>query len=134
LQLCLPPLAIAMAAPDVRSLLFWMDQTAVTPLRLTLLAAVLVYFHGLLVHRHPYFGIGAASCLGAAALGDNPAAMASNAVSIGDKSISSIWRLVPRTLTQWGLVSVAASFVLLGLGLIVSLLRPARSEVDNGVN
>jgi hypothetical protein len=65
-------------------------------------------------------------------LGYNPAAMASNAVSIGDKSISSIWRLVPRTLTQWGLVSVAASFVLLGLGLIVSLLRPARSEVDNG--
>jgi hypothetical protein len=129
LQLLLPLLAIALAMPSRSGLSFEIDQTIMTPLRLTLLASVLVYIHGLLLHRHPYFGMAGTICLCAAGLGESPAAMTQNVVRAGDKGVSAVWKLVPRTLAQWGAVSVVTSFVLLGAGMIVSLIRPSRPQV-----
>ena len=100
-----------------------------TPMRLTLIAAALVYLHGLLVHRHPYFGVAGTLCLAAAGLGDSPETIAQNVTSAGDKTSKSLWRLVPSTVTGWGLVSVAASFVLLAIGMVVSLLKPIHKPV-----
>jgi hypothetical protein len=129
LQLLLPLVAIALAVPSRSALSFEIDQTVMTPLRLTLLASVLVYIHGLLLHRHPYFGMAGTMCLCAAGLGENPATMTRSLAQIGDKGASTFWRLVPRTLAQWGIVSVVASFVLLVAGVVVSLLRPPRAEI-----
>jgi hypothetical protein len=127
LQLLLPLLAIVLAIPHRSSLVFEFLGWDLTPLRMTLLACVLVYIHGVLLHRHPYFGVAGTICLCAAGLGHNPATMTHNVVTIGDRSASALWKLVPRTLAQWGLVSVGASFVLLVLGMLVSLRRPAQS-------
>jgi hypothetical protein len=87
----------------------------------------------MLLHRHPYFGIAGTMCFLTAGLGHSPEAMTNNAVTIGDRGVRSVWKLVPRTVAQWGLVSVACSFLLLGAGMVVSLLRPARNGGDETV-
>jgi hypothetical protein len=130
IQLLLPLLAIAIAMHQRSGLSFDIDPFTVSPLRLTLLAAILVYVHGLLVHRHPYFGIAGTVCLCAAGLGESPATMSNNVVKVGDKSARAVWRLVPRTLSEWGVVSVATSFVLLGIGLAISLFKPNHKESE----
>lgn len=124
LHLLIPAFAIALAVPERSRLNFELAGLALTPLRLTLIGATIVYLHGLLIHRHPYFGFGAGLCLGAAGLGPSPQTMSENAHELLMTAARRLWRLVPRTVSQWGLVSVAASFVLLALGLTVSLLRP----------
>jgi hypothetical protein len=130
LQLLLPVMAILLAVPLLGKSNFTVVNSPLSPLRLTLLASVLVYLHGMLLHRHPYFGIAGALCLCFAGLGESPEAMKANTITIGDKSISTVWMLVPRTVAQWGLVSVISSFLLLGAGMAVSLLGSAQHEVD----
>ncbi|HEY7086443.1 MAG TPA: hypothetical protein VH518_00060 [Tepidisphaeraceae bacterium] len=132
-QLLLPVVAILLAMPLPQGLGFDVSGTPMSPLRVTLLASVLVYVHGMLLHRHPYFGIAGTMCFLTAGLGHSPEAMTNNAVTIGDRGVRSVWKLVPRTVAQWGLVSVACSFLLLGAGMVVSLLRPARNGGDETV-
>jgi hypothetical protein len=127
-HLLLPLLGILMAWPEHPRLEFWIDGIAMTPMRLTLLAAAMVYFYGLWLHRHVNFGIAGVMCLGMTGFGHSPEAMRYNTVSVLDRIMEFIRTLFPRTLMQWGIVSVAASFVLLGLGVLMSLFRlPTRS-------
>lgn len=120
LQLLLPILAIALAAASpTPSLEFLVAGITINPLRLTGLGAVIVFVHGLIIHRHPYFGIAGMLCLGGAGAGESPRAILDN-----------IWRLIPRTIHGWGAVSVAFSFVLLGIGWMLSLSRPVPVEAD----
>src|SRR5213075_98566 len=99
-QLIMPILAIILSSTYPLTLAFPAgqingDDVMITPMRLTLLAAVLVYLHGLLVHRHPYFAVAGAACLTAAGLGESPEAIARNITSAGDKTGKALWRLVP---------------------------------------
>jgi hypothetical protein len=122
LQLLLPLGAIVLSrwAPDHLSA----DIGAtITPLRLALLGATVVYMHGLWLHRHPYFAAAGLLCLGSASLGDSPESMSQNVNNLAQRGASTMWRFVPTTAMAWGLVSVVASFVLLGLGVALSLLR-----------
>lgn len=129
-QLLLPMLAILVSLLHSYRLEFPLGGVPMTPLRLTLLAAAGVYFHGLLVHRHAYFAMAGSMCLMTAGIGHSPGAMVENTVSRGDRLLEWIWKLVPRTLTQWGIISVIASFILLALGLLLSLLKlPVRTVV-----
>jgi hypothetical protein len=130
LQLLLPAFAILLAGPEHRALLFFVGDAMMTPMRLALLAAFFVYLHGLLLHRHAYFAIAGAMCLGAAGLGESPTSMAVNVTVASRTTTNTIWGFIPRTVMGWGIVSVAASFVLLGFGLLVSLLKKPHQEVE----
>ncbi|WP_428940243.1 hypothetical protein [Fontivita pretiosa] len=123
-QLLLPALAIILATEHTSSLLFAIQDVPISPLRLTLLAAALVYLHGLLIHRHVYFGIAASMCLAAAGLGHSPARIIETIVATADRTGRGVGELLPRSLKNWGILSVVASFALLAIGTAVSLLRP----------
>jgi hypothetical protein len=131
IQLLLPLVAIAFAIPTRSEMGLDFDQVTVSPLRLTLVAAMLVYIHGLMVHRHPYFGVAGTLCLCFAGLGETPAAMSGNVVKAGDRSLHAASKLVPRTLAQWGVISVVSSFVLLGIGVAISLFKPVRRPIQD---
>lgn len=132
LHLLLPLAAVFLADRERWPLVFMIDGVTLTALRCTLVGAAIVYLHGLFYHRHIYFCVGVAMCLMAAALGGTMSAMSHNASSLSRAIFQALSKIVPRTLTHWGIVSVAASFVLLGLGLVRSLLRiePARPDDD----
>jgi hypothetical protein len=97
-----------------------------SPLRVALLAAGLVYLLGYRLHRSPAFAWAAALCMTAAGAGDSPRAMA--ATVAGGWRIALAWprRIVPRTAEQWGVAAVASAFVLLGLGALLSLVKGGR--------
>lgn len=130
LHLLLPVLALILAMPERESLNFFISDMTMTPLRLALLVSAMVYFHGLLVHQHPYFAIAGILCSGAGWLGESPEMMTQNAANMSMNSAKRAWRFVPTTLSGWGMVSVGASFVLLLLGLLVSLLKPSAGPVE----
>lgn len=130
LQLLIPLLAIVFSLVETRELIFLNTPIIVSPLRLTLLAAACVYLHGLFLHRHIYFGAGAMTCLGAAAVGATPELMLQNLVHVGDRSAKSAWDSLPKTSFGWGAVSVFCSFVLLGIGLLLSLLKLAERKTE----
>jgi hypothetical protein len=118
-------LAILLAgATDRSSLTFDVFGLSFSPLRSCLLAAVLVYLHGMLVHRHALFGIAATMCLAAAGFGESPATISRNVATVTNSTYRTMWGLVPRTVVGWGFVSIASAYALLGIGLAISLLRP----------
>jgi hypothetical protein len=94
-----------------------------SPLRIALVVAAMVYLDGLWLHRHAYFAFGASLCLAAAGMGPTVPSINDNALHMARSSSDSLNRLVPKTLRQWGMVSIGASFVLLLLGAVVSLTR-----------
>ena len=124
IQLAVPLLAIACAmigsAPE---LTIFPDALGLTPLRLTLLAASLVFLDGWWMHRHPLFLAAAAVSFAAGSLGPAIRSLAGSASDFGSFLSESLYRLMPTTPAQWGLVSVVAAFVLLGIGAVISLAR-----------
>jgi hypothetical protein len=56
-------------------------------------------------------------------LGHSVVSINDHSVQMAQKSATAFDRLVPKTLFDWGIVSVGAAFVLLGLGAIISLMR-----------
>lgn len=127
-HLLLPVLAIGMALPTDYRMTFWVGDFALSPLRLMLLTSAAVYVYGVFVHRHALFVLAAMACLGISGVGHTPEAMARHTVASGNWVLSTLKRLIPQTLSQWGIISVISSFVLLGLGLLLSLLRPVPRE------
>jgi hypothetical protein len=128
IQLVLPVLAIVLASEYLPKLNFDMNGIAMTPLRLVLFGAAAVYLHGLLVHRHPYFAIAGLCCVGAGGFGETPENIGRNVASVSQSTAKGAWNLIPSTRDAWGIVSVAASFVLLALGMVISLLKPVQGE------
>jgi len=125
LQLWLPVVAVAMSVGFPSALMFPLFGSSVwmSPLRLVCLAAVIVYVHGLITYRHALFAIATASCLTAAGLGVSAPAIGQSLVGGWSVAVDITRRLVPRTSTHWGIVSVVAAFVLLILGAIISVLK-----------
>jgi hypothetical protein len=125
IQLVLPVLAILLASEYLPKLNFAVSGIPITPLRLVLFGAAAVYLHGLLVHRHPYFAIAGLCCVSAGGFGETPENIGRNVASISQSTAKGAWSLIPTTRDAWGIVSVAASFVLLALGMVISLIKPA---------
>jgi hypothetical protein len=130
MMLALPFLAIALSAIRFPNELVWQPiGLGVSPLRIALVAAALVYLDGLLLHRLPSFAWAAGACLSFATLGHSVPTINNNSVELAKSSASTVNRLIPRTLFAWGMLSTAASFVLLGLGAIVSMLRKEEGPI-----
>jgi hypothetical protein len=124
MSLVLPFVAIGLAALKFpKSMIFDIAGVSLSPLRIVLLAAMVVYLDGLWLFRMPHFAIAAMFCLATSGLGHNVATMNENSLAVSRWWVSSMKKLVPTTVRQWGIASVMASFVLLGMGAVVSLWR-----------
>ena len=129
-QFFLPILAIFFALQSPHSLSFDASHIPITPMRLTLLASGLVYFHGLFVHRRVRFIVAGTGCFTTLFLGSNPSDINENMTSAGEMTWNLFGRLLPSSTLVWGIISVSAAFVLLGIGTALSLLKPPKIRGD----
>jgi hypothetical protein len=129
LQFWLPVLAMALSAKFPSALVFSVTHVGFSPLRLAMLATMLVYLHGFVLHRHFIFAWAACALLGAAGIGMSVRQILDSLSLYGGQSFDTLKKLWPRTMTHWGFVSLAASFALLILGAMVSLRKPMQVEV-----
>jgi hypothetical protein len=128
LQLALPVAAVALSVGFPSALMFPLHGISMSPLRLVFLAAVIVYVHGLFTYRHMYFLLATAGCFAAAGLGVSLPAIVQS-VQTGWSSVVDVGRrLIPRTSTHWGVLSVVASFLLLVLGAIASVMKARQAH------
>ena len=131
LSMALPFAAVALAAID-----FSKDKgagvslTAVSPLRLVLIASALVYFDALMLFRAMHFAVAGLFCLASAGMGHSVSAINENSVAASRWWWLGMRKLIPSTVKQWGMASVAASFLLLVAGAMVSLLRKEQKELE----
>jgi hypothetical protein len=129
MHLALPFAAVALAAISLAGkvpeapLAFEFLGIGFTPLRLTLLGAAAVYVDGWFLHRHAYFITGALMCLAASGLGSSVRDMNRNTRDFLTYWLEGIMDLVPKTASQWGVVSVIGAFVLLAMGAGLSLFK-----------
>jgi hypothetical protein len=81
-------------------------------------------------HRSLIAAHGSAGCLALAGMGTSVESIDSQALRIVRWAFTALRRLIPDTITQWGIVAIAAAFLLLGIGAIVSLKAapPAKGE------
>lgn len=123
LQWALPGAAIVLSLvlPDVLVIDMgsgWM----MSPLRITLLAAAIVYLDGWWNLRYGVFLAASLITSGAGTVGASVAQMASNLSTAVDAVTELVRRLVPKSNSQWGVTSIVAAFVLLAIGAVVSWL------------
>jgi hypothetical protein len=129
LQLILPVVAVGLSVAFPSALLFRVTGGPISPgvwmspLRLVFLAAMFVYLHGLWTYRHAYFAAAVATCFAAAGLGVSAPAIWQSLQLGWGASLDLGRRLVPRTGTHWGVLSVVSSFVLLALGVLSSVIK-----------
>jgi hypothetical protein len=128
LQLALPILAIAMSARFPSSLEFYVAGIGISPLRLALAGATLVYAHGLWLHRHMYFAWAACTCVLTSLFGTSPQLIGENMTLVGKQTVNTGRSLIPRTLRDWGITSIGASFVSLLIGAVLSLMKESGDE------
>ena len=108
--LVLPFVAVALAAIKFpKSLVFDLGPVSVSPLRLVLIAAALVYFDGLLLYRTAHFVVAVICCLVSAGFGHNVATINDNSIAASRWWWSSMRKLVPETTQQWGYVGLVVS-------------------------
>jgi hypothetical protein len=124
MALALPFLAVGLAAIKFpKSMVFDAASLSLSPLRLVLIAAALVYFDGLYLFRTFHFALAAALCLSTAGMGHSVATINDNSIAASRWWAMSMRKLIPSTIRQWGVASVGASFFLLAAGAAMSLLR-----------
>ena len=124
LALGLPLVAVGLAAIKFpKSMVFEVIGVSLSPLRLVLLAASLVYLDGMWLFRMAHFAVAAVLCLAAAGLGHDVETINNHSIAASKWWLSSMKKLVPTTVKEWGVASVMASFVLLGMGAGVSWMR-----------
>ncbi len=101
----------------------WMTEATFTPLRLAVLATILVYLWHAWEFRKPWVAAAVGLAGTIFALYHVPTKtwqeMARIITLVGDWCLS----LLPRTVVHWGIVTLVTAFGLLGIGLIVSLRR-----------
>ena len=104
---------------------------AISPLRLILIGSSLLTMWLAIRRRSLIAAHGSAGCLALAGMGTSVESIDLQALRMVRWMLSTLRRLIPETITQWGIVAIAAAFLLLGIGAIVSLKAappPARSE------
>jgi hypothetical protein len=137
MQLALPFAAVALSAISLAGkmpespLAFEILGIWFTPLRLALLGASAVYLDGWIIHRHAYFAVGSVLCLAGAGLGASVRDMNRNTIDFTNYWLDAIRGMVPRTSSQWGVLSVIGAFVLLAMGAALSLLRGPVTQNDS---
>ena len=124
----LPILALASSMQFPSSLVFHVGPVGFSPLRCTLIGAMFVYACGFLLHRHILFAWAACMCFGVAGVGMSIRDILQNLHTGTQQTVDFSKRLWPRNMMQWGIVSMVASFVLLVVGAVVSLRKPAQLE------
>jgi hypothetical protein len=125
MQLLLPLLAIVLSAIHFpREMIFDFVGITFSPLRVALGAAALVWLDALWMHRRVVYAVAGLSAVSAMLLGYSRDTLSQNSAQLASASGSSLTRLIPQTLGQWGLVSIVAAFVLLALGALLSLHKP----------
>jgi hypothetical protein len=123
-QLTLPMIAVALSSFGVpRDMIFPVIGVSLSPLRFALFAAAIVYLDVFWRHRYLLLALAAIACWGGVVLGSSVGAMKRNAFDLAQVLADLVDRLAPRTLHDWGVVSIGAAFVLLALGALVSLTR-----------
>jgi hypothetical protein len=126
MQLALPFVAVAMSAIKFPpSMVFALGPVQISPLRIALAGATVVYLDGLWLHRHVLFAWAAGMSTAGLFMGHSVRAINDNSMQMAQKSADAVDRLIPKTLFDWGVVSIAAAFVLLGLGALISFTRRA---------
>ena len=95
----------------------------ITAVRMTLVAALLVILHMIWQHRRLYAIIAAAMCIVIGVLWPNLPMIWTAMVNALRHVGGLLERLIPKTAMQWGVISVVASFVLLGIGAAHALRR-----------
>jgi hypothetical protein len=119
----LPGIAIFLSLSHDSFYSFQFAGTAWTPMRLAFLAAAFVYIDGLFVFQRKLLALPIAACLALASLGSSPQAIATNATQSATHTSSLLGRILPTTVTQWGILAMVGSFFLLAIGAAISLNR-----------
>jgi len=117
------PAGLIVAAPIMRGAM-------VSPLRIALFAAGLLWCLCLYIERRRLFAALAAAMWLAGLMGHTAAEIRQTAVRI----VARVLRQAPDTVLEWGVVLVAVSFVLLGAGMLVTIVggrrRPEPSKLE----
>jgi hypothetical protein len=136
LGLVLPFVAVGLAALKFpKSMVLDLGPMNLSPLRLVLIAAAFVYLDGLLLYRTFHYAAAAIFCFASAGMGHDVTTINDNSIQASRWWWDSVKKLVPTTEREWGVASIAASFVLLLCGAMVSLGRKSEEEtaIDGGV-
>ena len=103
----------------------------VSPLRLILIGSSVVSLWLAIRHRSVIATTGSAGCLALAGMGTDVMQIDSNALAMLRWVYRILRRLIPEGPAQWGMVAIAAAFVLLGVGAVVSLkAAPPEREAE----
>ena len=128
-EVMLPMAAIVISAPFPTALVWGPEDVApMTPLRLVLLASALVYVHGFVRFRQVAFAWMSGACLLLASLGSSVSAIIDNIMIFNRTAMGLTKSLAPRRTVHWGVVSVVVSFMLLAIGMVLSMKK---GEVEN---
>ena len=133
-QMLLAGLAVLISVPFPPELMVHIGSHDLSPLRLTLSASAGVlaisFFHSWQLIAAQM----AAAALMVAALGNSPGAMRQNSLAMAKATLAFLKRLIPETQMQWGIVAVVISFVMLGLGAMVSLRKHPPRGVESPIS
>jgi hypothetical protein len=128
-QAMLAGMAVLISVPFPPELLVHAGAHVFSPLRVTLTASAGVLAVGFFQSWQLIAAQMAAAALMAAALGNSPVEMQHHSVAMGKALVAFLKRLIPETQMHWGIVAVVSSFVMLGIGALVSLRKhPPRGE------
>jgi hypothetical protein len=103
----------------------WVNLNAYPPLHLAIVSAGLVYLWHAWEYRRPTLAVLVAMAAVIYLLGRVPRAVWRAIERFVVNLASWTGSLLPRTALQWGMLTLFGAFALLGIGLIVSLKKPA---------
>jgi hypothetical protein len=103
-------------------------HTAVSPLRFGLAGSGVTLMYLAILHRSIVAVVALSICGALAAMGVNVTEIEEQIMITLRWMVNQTTRLVPETMLQWGYVIIAAAFLLLGVGAVVSLQKTAPPE------
>lgn len=123
LQTMLAGIAVLISLPFVPQLYLHIGSHWISPLRLSLAGSAGVLIFAFFQSWQLMAAQIAACALMAAALGNSPAEIQRNSLELARMLVAQFKRLIPETQMQWGIIAVMASFIMLGIGALVSLRK-----------
>ena len=123
LQAMLAGIAVLISLPAVPQLYLHIGSHWISPLRLSLAGSAGVLIFAFFQSWQLMAAQIAACALMAAALGNSPAEIQRNSLELAKMLVVQFKRLIPETQMQWGIIAVITSFIMLGIGALVSLRK-----------
>ncbi|MFI5381088.1 MAG: hypothetical protein ACHRHE_17460 [Tepidisphaerales bacterium] len=118
-QFALAALALCFATGHIPTLIFHPRGLTLSPMGLTVAGAAAVSIYAVWLSRSLLAGAFALACALITLIYQNLAVLWATLTASAEWT----WGLAPRTIGQWGIVAVAASFLLLGIGVWISSRR-----------